>query len=249
MLHLDDDGRGPPLVLLHGWPDSPRVWDGLGPRLVDAGYRVIRVYLPGFHGSPETHGAPFPVLAERLRDTLDELGLERVPLIGHDWGAYLSYVFEKAYPERVDRFVTMDVGGHITVANPLVGFAIASYQAWNISAWFWGHLLPGLGSWMTRFMAGRLKAPRPETVPWSANYPYFYTWKAMLSFRDPLQDYAPKRPVLYFFGERKPFHFHSERWLTLATRVVPVPGAAHWLMLDDEDLVYQEIREWLTAAH
>ena len=30
MLHLDDDGEGPPLVLLHGWPDSPRVWDGLG---------------------------------------------------------------------------------------------------------------------------------------------------------------------------------------------------------------------------
>ena len=80
------------VVLLHGWPDSPRTWNQVAPLLVQAGYRVIIPALRGF--APTTFlRADTPrtgQLASFGRDLLefvDALGLTRPALVGHDWGA------------------------------------------------------------------------------------------------------------------------------------------------------------------
>ena len=106
-------GEGRPVLLLHGFPDSHRLWREQLPALVDSGHRAIAPDLPGY-GESE---APGEVASYRMRsligvlgDLLDGLGLERVSLVGHDWGAALAWGYAALVPERVDHLVALSVG-------------------------------------------------------------------------------------------------------------------------------------------
>ena len=72
-LALDDTGRGAPVLLVHGFPTSRRLWLGVIPQLVQAGRRVIAVDLAGYGDSP---GAAVDValVAEALRDAVKVRG-------------------------------------------------------------------------------------------------------------------------------------------------------------------------------
>lgn len=112
-LHVIDEGSGPAVVLLHGFPDSSRLWRHQIPALVEAGYRVIAPDLRGFGASDkpqEAEAYALPVLCEDLVGLLDALGVERAHIVGHDWGAALGWVFASVQPQRALRFVPMAVG-------------------------------------------------------------------------------------------------------------------------------------------
>ena len=242
------------LVFLHGWPDDGRLWQALGTRLVAAGYRCIYVTMPAFPTSEHALGCDFPELAKRLRATLAQLRIERVTMIGHDWGAFLAYVYEAAFPDTVQRLVTLDVGGHFKASGLRHALFVVSYQWWLIGAWLIGKLVPSLGNAMTRTFARLAGAPRPDEIEAKANYPYAYLWRALLVpiARPVLQRYRPTRPLLYLFGNSKPFMFHSGRWLDIVegadgSQVVPVEDAQHWLMVDQPDVVGDTIEHWLAG--
>jgi pimeloyl-ACP methyl ester carboxylesterase len=112
-LNVVEAGQGRPVLLLHGFPDSHRLWREQVPALVSAGHRAITPDLPGY-GLSE---APAEVDSYRLRnhiavldDLLDQLDVERVSLVGHDWGAALAWGFAALRPERVDHLVALSVG-------------------------------------------------------------------------------------------------------------------------------------------
>ncbi len=106
---------GPPLVLLHGWPDDVRTWDRVAPVLHAAGYRTYAPYLRGFGptrflDTTTTHTGPLP---EHILDVLafaDALGVARLTVIGHDWGAWVAYMLAAAHRERIQRIVAISVG-------------------------------------------------------------------------------------------------------------------------------------------
>ncbi len=84
-------GRGP-IVLLHGWPDSTRTWQGVVPLLVQAGWRVIVPALRGFAptqflDAQTPRSGQLAALGRDLLEFIDALGLQRPVLVGHDWGA------------------------------------------------------------------------------------------------------------------------------------------------------------------
>lgn len=110
--HGPADGR--PIVLFHGWPDDARTWDAIAPSLAAEGWRVLVPWLRGFGptrfrdpSTPRT--GQFTALASDARQFLDALGIERAVVVGHDWGARLSYVLAALWPERVERLVTIAV--------------------------------------------------------------------------------------------------------------------------------------------
>ncbi|MGE0800040.1 MAG: alpha/beta fold hydrolase [Lautropia sp.] len=80
------------VVLLHGWPDSPRCWDHVAPRLAKAGWRVLLPALRGFAPTSFLRAdtlrtGQLSALGRDLLEFIDALRLERPALIGHDWGA------------------------------------------------------------------------------------------------------------------------------------------------------------------
>ena len=100
--------KGEPLILVHGWPDSPRTWDKVLPGLHEAGYRTIVPYLRGYGPTsfrdpllgrnPRRTGQPV-AYAQDMIDLADGLGIKRVHFIGHDWGAMTGYALAALFPK------------------------------------------------------------------------------------------------------------------------------------------------------
>src|SRR6267378_6535359 len=98
-----DEGR--PVVVLHGFPDSGRLWHNQVRPLADAGFRVIVPDLRGYGRSdkpatPDSYS--FPSLVGDVMAVLGDAGAERAHVVGHDWGAALGWVFASLVPDRVD---------------------------------------------------------------------------------------------------------------------------------------------------
>ena len=144
VLHLayEDDGPkdGSPLMLLHGWPDSPRTWDGVLPALHRAGFRTIAPYLRGY--GPSTFrtsvfgrkrrrtGQPV-AFAQDMIDLADALKLKRFAFAGHDWGAQAGYALAALFPRRLASLITLSVPFEPGPAKvPSVAQARAFWYQW-----------------------------------------------------------------------------------------------------------------------
>jgi len=105
----DWGGDGQPLVLLHGLASNARIWDGVAPRLVGAGLRVVALDLRG-HGASDQPGSgyDFASVGRDLAAALDGLGLERPVLVGHSWGANVALQFAADRPGAVAGLVLVD---------------------------------------------------------------------------------------------------------------------------------------------
>jgi pimeloyl-ACP methyl ester carboxylesterase len=108
-VHCAEAGAGEPLVLLHGWPQHWWSWRELIGPLAEH-YRVIcpDIRGMGWSDAPRT-GYDLKTLTNDLFGLLDALGIDRVKLVGHDWGALIGYIAATFSPHRVERFVPMGV--------------------------------------------------------------------------------------------------------------------------------------------
>ncbi len=127
---------GFPVILLHGFPDDVRAWDGVAPPLVAAGHCVLVPYLRGYGPTRFLDAAP-PRMAQQaaigqdLLDFMDALRLERVALAGYDWGGRAACIASILAPARVRALVT--VGGYNvqnTLAPPRPAPAVEERASW-----------------------------------------------------------------------------------------------------------------------
>lgn len=118
----------PPILLVHGWPQNWWAWRRVIPGLAER-FRVIAPDLRG-HGWTEAPGTGYEKeqLASDLLAALDELGIERVTWVGHDWGGWAGVLAALRAPERFDRMLAVCIP-HLwvkpTLGRLLVGL---SYQ-------------------------------------------------------------------------------------------------------------------------
>jgi pimeloyl-ACP methyl ester carboxylesterase len=106
-----DEGR--PVVLLHGFPDSSRLWTKQVSALAGAGYRVIVPDQRGYGQSDkpaEVDAYNIVLLAADIVAVLDQVGVEKASIVGHDWGSAVAWTTAAFAPERVDRLVALSVG-------------------------------------------------------------------------------------------------------------------------------------------
>jgi pimeloyl-ACP methyl ester carboxylesterase len=113
---------GVPVVLLHGFPDDARAFDGMAPPLALAGCRVLVPYLRGygatrFLDANEPRMAQQAAIGQDLLDFLDALGIASAGLAGYDWGGRAACIAAIVAPARVRALVT--IGGY-NVQNTLV---------------------------------------------------------------------------------------------------------------------------------
>lgn len=123
------DGR--PALALHGWPQHHWVYRDL---LADPppGMRVIAPDLPGYGWSgPAPHRWAKDDVADDVLALMDALGLDRVLLVGHDWGGFVGYRILLSAPERFDGYLVMNM------AHPWVSPRLVVPQLWR----FWYQVL------------------------------------------------------------------------------------------------------------
>ena len=120
---MRDEGEGVPVLLLHGFPDSSRLWRHQIPALVADGKRVIAPDLRGFGESDKPEAVEDYAIARSVADlvaVLDALGVERAHVVGHDWGAGLAWALAAYVPDRVERLVVLSVGHPNTLREPSI---------------------------------------------------------------------------------------------------------------------------------
>lgn len=234
------DPQAPILFFIHGWPDTAHIWNAQLEHFCSR-YRCIAVRLPAFEERRKAK-LTFAQLEERLRLTLLEKLSEsphgKVTLVCHDWGALFGYLLEASLPGKIERLVTIDVGANFSMENWRQRIGIPLYQWWLVMAYFLGKMIPALGDWMTRLMAGLLKAPqRPMPAHSEMNYLYWYFWKNWFAtgrFAGIDGQYQPSVPVLFLYGVAKPFHLHTQAWLRQLEELPESQSAGidcdHWVM-------------------
>jgi pimeloyl-ACP methyl ester carboxylesterase len=134
-LNVVVQGQGPEVLLVHGFPDDHTVWRNQIPALVEAGYRVIALDTRGCGESeikPREGDYAMDELVADLVALLDALGIAKVRLVGHDWGALQAWCFAMAHPERVDSYIAMSVGHPAAYASGGVAQKLKAYYLFGI---------------------------------------------------------------------------------------------------------------------
>ena len=113
-INLVTGGDGPPLLLLHGYPQSHLMWHKIAPMLA-RDFTVVAPDLRGYGDSGKPHGAPDHANYSKRAMALDQvevmqhLGFEEFLLVGHDRGARVSHRLTKDHPERVRKLAVLDI--------------------------------------------------------------------------------------------------------------------------------------------
>ncbi len=129
---LDGPDDGPLIVLLHGFPELNVSWRHQIPALTQAGYRVLAPNQRGYGDSVRGGSYATADLARDVIAMLDELGVERATLVGHDWGGGVAWTTTRLFGDRVERLIALncpppEVMSHEIATNP-VQFAKSWYM-------------------------------------------------------------------------------------------------------------------------
>ena len=269
-LHVAEAGSGPPVLMLHGWPQHWYCWRHVIPALAET-HRVICPDLRGFGWSDAPPGSyEKETLATDVLRLVDELGLEAVRLVGHDWGGFVGFLMCLRAPERVERYLALDIIHPWPVA---AGFDLratlaASYQP-LLS-------LPIVGEWTLRSQsflvtnlirlgslrregssdgdlaafADRLREPARARAT-SALYRTFLTRELPGLLRGRYRDRRLTVPTLLLSGAGDPvvtpdrLRGYEEHADDMDLEIVP--GAGHFLPEERPELVLERMRSFLLS--
>lgn len=259
-LAVQQAGSGPPVLLIHGFPDDHHVWRKQVCALAAAGYRVIVPDLRGCGDSDVPEGvAPYRLdrLIADLVGLLDALGIEKARVVGHDWGAVLGWQLAIKHPERVERYVALSVGhpnayARAGVEQKLKGWYTLMFQLRGVAERI---LMARDWAFFRRFTAQPDETPlwiarlsQPGRLTAAINY-YRANLAALLFKRYPP---APV-PVLgvWSSGDR----FLTEEQMTSSSAEVTGPwqyrridGASHWMTLGAAPQLNALLIEYLSSS-
>ena len=137
-----EQGSGPLVLMLHGFPDTAHTWSHQMPALAAAGYRVVAPFLRGYHPTaiPSNGYYDKATLVTDVVALIHTLGGgESVHLVGQDWGAIISYAVLAAFPQLIRRAVVMAVPHPAEVAKSMLN---PKHVQRSFHWWFFQ--LPGL---------------------------------------------------------------------------------------------------------
>jgi len=106
---------GKTVILMHGFPDDPRIWDGVVTDLAANGYHLFTPYLRGygptrFRKDETPRSGQQAALGQDLLDFMNALNINRAILVGYDWGGRACCIVAALWPDRVERLVS--IGGY-----------------------------------------------------------------------------------------------------------------------------------------
>jgi pimeloyl-ACP methyl ester carboxylesterase len=260
-LHAVERGRGPLVLLLHGFPDFWFGWRQQLPALAAAGFRAVALDLRGYNLSdrpPRIADYRVDRLAADVRAAVDALGGGRAHVVGHDWGGAVAWHVAARHPEAIDRVAILNAPhpGRFAELLRTPGQAIRS---WYVAA-FQVPLVPELllGAQRRRLIREALRAMhlRPgalseaDLARYDAAFARPGAIRAALAYyraaaRRPAESLGKGRrdlrPTLVVWGERDPaLRVENteglERWVP-DLRVERIPEAGHFVQADAPDAV------------
>ncbi len=266
--HVSDQGQGDrAILLLHGMPDTAEVWRHQIAVLLQAGYRVIAPDMLGYGRTDKPQDA-LRYRGERILGDmlalLDALGLARVDVVGHDWGAFVSWELALNVPERIRRHVAISVGhpDRVTSMSSPAEVKESWYMYLNAQADAAALYAADDGRFFRTFIIpshpeadevwSRMKAPEAMhgMLNWDRANPMAAAYLATAANRG-----TPRRctvPTLGIWSSGDTYLWEdqirsSDVLMDSPWRYARIEDASHWVMLDRPAQVSALLLEWLQA--
>jgi pimeloyl-ACP methyl ester carboxylesterase len=259
-----DEGEGHPVLLLHGFPDSSRLWRHQVAALTAAGMRAIAPDLRGLGESDKPEAVEEYAIARSVADMvaiLDTLAIDRAHVVGHDFGAVVAWVLAALFPDRVDHLVVLSVGhpatGRLRTMEdrekawyqllfqvPDVAEALLQRDDWKLFR-EWTREDGDLEQYLSDLS-------RPGALTAGLNW-----YRANMAPQLELQRRTPPPAVaaptmgLWSSGDNYLLEhrmIHSREHVIGRWRYERIEGASHWMQIDDPDRVNELLLEFLGAS-
>jgi len=248
-------GAGPPLVLLHGYPDTLQVWSRLAPHLAES-FEVTMFDWPGMGFSDAWKGGATPFhMADRLQRLLSEWNIEKPVIVGADMGGQPALAYAAGNPGRVRSLVVM---------NSLVQWDEAT--SWEIALlrkFGWNRFVlrylpqPAFRRALHTFLPARMKLEETLRADMWESFKRRdvreFIVRMCAGYQGTLPDLSKRYPsiqtptLVLWGGQDKHFPVEHGRRLHRAlpnAQLEIIPDAGHWMQLSMADVVAQRILEF-----
>jgi epoxide hydrolase 4 len=266
-LHYVTQGKGPLMLMLHGFPEFWYSWRHQIPEFASR-YKVVAVDLRGYNESDkptQANAYSLPMLIEDIKGAIYSLGYERCILVGHDWGGAIAWAVTDTYPELIERLIVLNMPhpakfreGLRTLPQLLKSWYIFLFQIPFLPEWILSQdNYMGAVKILTQTAMNpvafspeavesyRQAAAKPGAISSMLNY-YRNLFRSN-GFKRNWQ--TLRMPTLLIWGENdaalgKELTFEMQAYVSdLSIRYIPDCG--HWVQQEQPQLVNRYIHEWL----
>ncbi len=246
-VHYLTAGHGPPVILLHGYAETSRMWRPIIPVLAER-FTVIAPDLPGIGDSAiPTTGLDMKTAAIRMHSLARSLGVGKARVVGHDIGLMVAYAYAAQFPQDVEKLIVMDaflpgVGGWEAVYNN-PGLWHFRFNGPTPEELVQGRERVYFEHFWNDFAADKTRSI-PEayrqayTAAYSAPRRMRAGWEYFVSFTQAAQDFAQlahtrlNMPVLSIGGEKSLGDVLGQQMKLVASdvKVVVLKDTGHWIL-------------------
>jgi pimeloyl-ACP methyl ester carboxylesterase len=250
-------GSGQPMVMVHGIVTYSFIWDEMADALSEH-YDVIWLDLLGCGDSDKPVGVDFSIKAHahRLKEFIDQLGIERFHLVSHDVGGGITQIYAVNYPEDLyDAVLINSIGYDFWPVQPIIAMRTPIIRQLALASLDFGVLRKILSTGLyykerlTPDLIARFKAPflTPEGRKAFIHYAKCLDNKHLLEIENDLRELD--LPVLIVRGDADPYlsleisaKLHDE---IPGSRLIRIPTGGHFIQFDEHEFLTKIITEFI----
>ena len=267
-IHYVADGKGPLVVMIHGFPDYWATWKPLMAELNKAGYRTVALDTRGYNLSDKPEGVAAYAMPNLIGDVAAVIaaeGQKNAIVVGHDWGAAIAWQTAFNRPDLVNKLIIMAVPHPAGMGRELAtnkaqqeGSNYArNFQKEGSEKMLSAEGLAGFHNYLkdpadkAAYVAAFKQSSFAAMMNYyRANYPRGTGADLQTSSNMAPPNQRVKVPTLVIHGMKDTAlnaAGHSGTWdyIDADTTLLMIPGAGHWVQHDAQDLVDRTVRDWL----
>lgn len=253
-LYFQKMGSGAPLLILHGIFGSGDNWLTLGKRFAEH-YTVYLIDQRNHGQSAWSEAFSYRLMAEDLRELMDQEQLESAHLLGHSMGGKVSMLFAQLYPERIQKLIVVDIAPksyqlteHKHILETLQNFDLNAYQTRTEIDKALSAPLPEYGT--RQFILKNIYRNEEKAFAWRLNVQALY--KNLHEIGKGLDAETPyDGPTLFINGGKSRYiqpedHVKIKR-IFRRSELLTIPDAGHWVHAEAPEALFTAVTQFLHA--
>ena len=249
-LFYKEDGSGPVVVILHGLLGSLDNWASFAKQLVKQGFHVITVDQRNHGHSPHSNEMTYDLMADDLKELLDDKGIEQAVILGHSMGGKTAMIFSMKYPVYVNGLLILDIAPkkypnhHQPIFDAMLSLPVGGVSSRREAQDILQDKIKEYGT--LQFIMKNLFWNDDNHLSWRPNVKVLSDEYDNVGGAHSESDVFNK-PVLFVRGEKSEYILDSDfamiRKLFPLSEIKTAPNAGHWVHADNpvwllDSLVY-----------